>query len=247
MNSSMTSRAGYDFSQVKALTFDVFGTVVDWRSSMIKSLNHFFDQKFLKIDVEQFADRWRLGYQPAMEQIRNGSRVWTKLDELHREILDELLEASGLSALNGNDRERLVGMWHQLEPWSDAVCGLRRLSTRFTLATLSNANVSMLIDMARFGGLRWDCILSAELVRTYKPRSEVYAMATHLLDAEPFQIMMVAAHDDDLRAARALGFCTAYVHRPKELFPGNPVIIPPDGFFDLMTTDLHDLSDQLDC
>ena len=214
-------------SGVKALTFDVFGTVVDWRGSLIAEGEAFSRSRHLQVDWPRFADRWRAGYAPAMNLVRTGQLPWMTIDQLHRRILDELLVEFQITGLAEADKDHLNRAWHRLRPWPDAVDGLRRLKRKFIIATLSNGNMSLLTNMAKHAGLPWDVILSAELARHYKPDPEAYLTAARLLDLPPAQIMMVAAHPDDLTAAARVGFQTAYIPRPLEFGPshkGEPVI-----------------------
>jgi 2-haloacid dehalogenase len=187
----------------RALVFDVFGTVVDWRGSLVREGAALAAAKGVAVDWPVFADAWRAGYQPAMQRVRSGAEPWRNLDALHREILDTLLPRFGLEALDEGERDHLNRVWHRLDPWPDAVEGLARLKRRFVIATLSNGNVSLLVDMAKRAGLPWDCVLSAELVRRYKPDLEVYRMAARLLGFAPHAVVLVAAHPDDLDAAPA--------------------------------------------
>ena len=198
-------------SQVSALTFDVFGTVVDWRTSIIREGQLLSQRKGIVVDWPRFADAWRAGYVPAMQQVRSGELPWLKIDQLHRRILDGLLDEFGLSTLSEPELDDLNRVWHRLIPWPDAVLGLHRLKANYVIATLSNGNVSLLTNMAKHAGLPWDCILSAELAGHYKPDAEVYLKAADLLSLPPERVMMVAAHKGDLHAARSVGMRTAYV------------------------------------
>ena len=206
-------------AQVKALTFDVFGTVVDWRGSLIAEGADFSRSRHVQVDWPKFADRWRAGYGPAMNLVRTGKLPWMKIDQLHRRILDALLEEFHITGLTEADKDHLNRAWHRLRPWPDAVEGLTRLKRKFIIATLSNGNVSLLTNMAKHAGLPWDVILSAELAGHYKPDPETYLTAAKLLDLTPGEVMMVAAHPDDLAAAARVGFQTAYVPRPLEHGP----------------------------
>ncbi len=232
--------------EVKALTFDVFGTVVDWRSSVIREGEAMGQARGLGVDWAAFADAWRGGYAPAMNRVRRGELPWTRLDDLHRMTLDRLLEEFGISeALCEEDRQHLNRAWHRLDPWPDTVPGLQRLKSRFILATLSNGNVSLLVNMAKHAGLPWDCVISAELAGHYKRDPEVYHKACDLLDLAPQQVMMVAAHQDDLQAAHREGLRTAFVKRPLEHGPDAVPDLTVDPVFDLVADDFHDLADQL--
>lgn len=233
------------FADVEALTFDVFGTVTDWRSSIIREGRRLGGAKGLTVDWAAFADAWRGGYGPAMDKVRRGELPWTKIDDLHRMILDEILDRFGIDGLSEAEKDALNRVWHRLDPWPDAVGGLLRLRGRFVVAALSNGNTSLLTHMAKHAGLPWDCILSAELARHYKRDPEVYRMAADLLSLDPAQVMMVAAHEGDLQAAAGVGFQTAYVHRPLEFGPERVQDMPPDLPFDVAASDFHDLADEL--
>ena len=232
-------------AMVKAMTFDVFGTVVDWRSSIIREGEQLTVRTGIEVDWPRFADAWRAGYGPAMRRVRSGELPWTRIDDLHRMILDGLIPEFGLTALDEAARDDLNRVWHRLSPWPDAVSGLTRLRTRYVLASLSNGNVALLVNMAKHSGLPWDAVLSAELAHQYKPDPEVYLTAADLLGLEPEQVMMVAAHKGDLRAAAALGFKTAYVPRPLEYGPDREIDTTPDPSFDVNATDFNDFADQL--
>ena len=234
-----------DISTVKALTFDVFGTVVDWRSSITREGSRLGAEKGIDADWADFADSWRGGYEPAMRRVRERERPWTKIDVLHREILDGLVDGFGLSGLTEGEKADLNRVWHRLEPWPDAVDGLDRMRRRFVVAALSNGNMALLTNMAKNAGLPWDCILSAELARQYKPEPGVYLMAADLLGLAPDQVMMVAAHAHDLNGAKAVGMKTAFVHRPMEFGPDRSPEVPPVGAFDLTATDFLDLAAKL--
>jgi 2-haloacid dehalogenase len=232
-------------SMVKAMTFDVFGTVVDWRSSLISEGEALSTRFGFEVDWAQFADDWRGGYGPAMQRVRSGELPWMRIDDLHRMILDDLIPKHGLTPLSEEERDNFNRAWHRLRPWPDSVSGLTRLKTRFVLSTLSNGNVALLVNMAKHSGLPWDVVLSSELAKHYKPDPEVYLTAADLLGLEPEEVMMVAAHKGDLRAAAALGFKTAYVPRPTEYGPDREIDITPDPDFDVVATDFNDLADKL--
>jgi 2-haloacid dehalogenase len=232
-------------SGIQILVFDVFGTVVDWRSSVIAEGESLGRAKGLSVDWAELADAWRAGYGPAMNRVRTGELPWTKLDVLHRITLDELLVRFRIDGLTEDEKVHLNRAWHRLHPWPDAVEGLTRLRKRFIIAPLSNGNVSLLTNMAKFAGLPWDCILSVELVRHYKPDSETYLMPGELFDVPPQSVMMVAAHVGDLQAAQKLGLKTAYVHRPLEFGPAREPKAPAAGRFDLMAGDFIELASHL--
>jgi len=229
----------------KALVFDVFGTVVDWRTSVAREVEDLAKRKGLRVDGAAFADAWRAGYAPTMDRVRNGELPWTKLDRLHRMILEGIVAGFGLDGLSDAEREALNRAWHRLQPWPDAVPGLTRLKRKFTIAPLSNGNISLITDMAKHAGLPWDCVLGAELVRHYKPDPEVYRSAAEFLDVRPPEVMMVAAHLRDLRAAKAEGLETAFVVRPDEFGPtGKPDLVADDSV-DIAATSFEDLATQL--
>jgi 2-haloacid dehalogenase len=233
------------FDDVQVLAFDVFGTVVDWRGSIAREL----DALGLGVDGGAFADAWRARYQPAMQRVRAGERPWTKLDVLHRENLDATLAEFGVSGrLDEPARVALNLVWHRLDPWPEAVEGLARLKRRFVVTPLSNGNVGLLTRMAKRAGLPWDCVLSAEVYRAYKPEPGAYLGVADTFDVAPAQVMMVAAHAADLRAAAACGLRTAYVDRPREFGPGRRGDVPRAGDrFDLTATGFDHLAAQLDC
>jgi len=201
---------------IKALVFDVFGTAVDWRGSIIREGAQWGKAKGIEIDWAKFADRWRAGYGPSMDKVRKGALPWMKLDALHRLILDQLLEDFQITGLTEAEKDRWNRVWHRLSPWPDAVAGLGKLRNKYIIATLSNGNVSLLVEMAKNAGLPWDTVLSAELFHHYKPDREVYLGAADLLGCQPAEVVMVAAHPDDLRAAANCGLRTAFVPRPLE-------------------------------
>ncbi len=230
---------------VEALVFDVFGTVVDWRSTIIAEGGELGRAKGLDVDWGQFADAWRAGYAPAMSRVRKGELQWTPLDRLHRMILDELLEKFQIRNLSEDEKARFNKVWHRLKPWPDSIGGLTRLRRRFVLGTLSNGNVALLVNLAKHAGLPWDCVLSAELVKKYKPDPEVYHSAAALLGLREEQVMMVAAHKDDLRAAAKEGLRTAFVPRPLEHGPGKNTDTGPHTGFDFVAPDFFDLASQL--
>jgi len=228
----------------EALVFDVFGTVVDWRSTIIREGEALGREKDLDVDWAAFADAWRGRYAPSMDRVRSGEIPWTNLDTLHRTSLEELLDELGVESLSGKEKDHFNRVWHRLDPWPDAVEGLTRLKKRYVISPLSNGNVALLVNMAKRVGLPWDLILSADLVRHYKPDPETYLMAPNLLDLLPEQVMMVAAHSDDLRAAQENGLRTAYVPRPLEFGPGGEGE-PPDPSFDLVADDFVELAKML--
>ena len=234
-----------DPSRIRALVFDVFGTVVDWRASIAGEVAAVAESRGLRVDGGAFADAWRAGYQPAMRRVASGAVPWATIDVLNREILDTLLPGFGLEGLDERERAHLNFAWHRLDPWPDAVAGLQRLKRRWPIATLSNGNVSLLVALARHGGLPWDTVLSAELIEKYKPDLAVYRMATRLLGIADSELVLVAAHPSDLDAAREAGLMTAYVHRPLEYGRDHRAEALPPGRFDWQTRDFADLASQL--
>jgi 2-haloacid dehalogenase len=226
---------------VGALVFDVFGTVVDWRSGVSREVSRLLPG----VDAEALADEWRGRYVPSMDRVRRGEQPWTSLDDLHRASLDELLADFGVPDVSTAVRTELVLAWHRLDPWQDSVAGLTRIKKRYVIASLSNGNVALLVDMAKHGGLPWDAVLSAELFGHYKPDPEVYDGAARLLGLPPERVLMVAAHVSDLAAARARGLRTAYVHRPRE--HGAATAPPPetDPAADVSVSSLTELAAHL--
>ena len=230
---------------VKALVFDVFGTVVDWRGSIIREGMALGRRKKLKVDWPAFADAWRTGYRPAMARVRSGELPWTKIDDLHRMILEDLLKRFPLGRIAEEEIDHLNRVWHRLKPWPDARGGLAKLKRRHVIATLSNGNVALLTNMAKHAKLPWDCILSAEVMRHYKPDPETYLGAAGLLGVKPGELMMVAAHKDDLHAARACGLKTAFVPRPREYGPQVNPDVSREPAFEVHARDFNDLARQL--
>ena len=230
----------------RALAFDVFGTVVDWRSSIIRELEEFGQSHGLQRDWPAFADDWRAGYGPAMDRVRRGELPWTRIDDLHRMILDDLLRTAGITSVADADIDHLNRAWHRLDPWPDTVAGLTRLKEKFTITTLSNGNMSLLTNMAKRAGLPWDCVLSAELFHHYKPDREAYLGCADLLGVSADQLMLVAAHPGDLSAARAAGLGTAFVSRPLEHGQGRVAHLSEPGEVDVTATDFVNLAEQLD-
>ena len=232
---------------VQALLFDVFGTVVDWRSSLIADLGRFGAEKGLKADWAQFADDWRGLYQPAMDEVRTGRRPWTILDALHRESLEKLLAKHAISGLSEADKDHINRVWHRLEPWPDAVEGLGRLKSRYIIGTLSNGNVGLLTRMAKHGHLPWDVVLGAETARAYKPLPQAYLASAELLNLKPGQVMLVAAHNGDLAAAASCGLATAFVARPTEYGPHQKRDFKADRDWDVVTDSFIGLAKAMGC
>jgi 2-haloacid dehalogenase len=232
-------------TSVKALVFDTFGTVVDWRTSVTEEVGQLAKKKGFNVDAAKFADAWRAGYGPSMNRVRTGELPWTRLDTLHRMILDKILVDFGITGLSEGEIDALNHAWHRLRPWPDSVSGLTRLKKRFIIAPLSNGNIALMTNLAKHAGLPWDCILGAELARHYKPDREVYQSAADFLDLKVDQVMMVAAHLGDLRAAKGVGLKTAFVPRPLEYGPGGKPDLKADSMVDLPATDFNDLARQL--
>lgn len=232
---------------VQALLFDVFGTVVDWRSSVIAQLEAFGAKKGITADWTAITDDWRGLYQPAMEEVRSGRRAWTILDVLHRESLETLLKQHNVKGMKERDITLLARVWHRLHPWPDAVPGLVRLKARYIIGTLSNGNVGLLTRMAKNAGLPWDVVLGAETSGAYKPLPQAYLRSAELLNLEPSQVMLIAAHNGDLATAAAQGFCTGFVARPTEYGPHQSKDFKAESDWDVVCTSFEYLADALDC
>jgi 2-haloacid dehalogenase len=241
----ITSPASLD--EIKAntqvLAFDIFGTVVDWHGSILREVQSLYPA----VDANAFALAWRAGYQPAMTRVRSGELGWTRIDELHRLILDGLLSKFGLSHLSEAERLHLNRVWHRLDAWPDSVAGLQRLKSKFTICSMSNGNLGLLTNMAKRAGLPWDCVLSAEVFRAYKPDPAAYLGVAQVFDLQPHQVMLCAAHHDDLVGARACGLRTAYIERPLEFGALQPKDVSPQVGNDLHARDINALADLLGC
>lgn len=223
----------------RALVFDVFGTVVDWHGSVAREVR----RHGLPVDAEDFARAWRAGYAPAMDEVRRGVLPWTPVDGLHRRILDRLLDEHAID-LPDDARADLNLAWHRLDPWPEVPAGLARLKAVMPVATLSNGNLRLLLDLARHGGLAWDALFSAELFGHYKPDPEVYLGACRLLDLPPDAVTLVAAHPSDLRAAARCGLGTAFVRRPDEMGAGRGTAPWEPGEFDVVVDGFDALADH---
>ncbi len=234
-------------NQIKALIFDVFGTVVDWRSSIIKEGEALAAHKGLDVDWPAFADGWRSLYDPAMARIRDGDRNFVKLDVLHRENLLEMLNQTGINSLDEEEIDDFNFAWHRLDPWPDTVSGLTRLKSKFIIATQSNGNIALMVNMAKRAGLPWDAILGAEVVGHYKPVPAAYTEACDRLGLPPEQVLMTAAHNGDLLAARGCGLGTAFVSRPTEYGENQTKDVQAEHDFDYIANDFEHLADQLGC
>jgi 2-haloacid dehalogenase len=235
-----------DISEVKALVFDVFGTVVDWRSSLIADFTAWGERRGFKADWTALVDGWRAVYAASMDEVRkHPERGYVILDVLHRRSLERLVEQLSISGLNDADLHYLTMGWHRLHPWPDSVAGLERLKTKYIVGPLSNGNVALLTEMAKFARLPWDLILSAELFEHYKPDPETYLGAARLLCLPPEQVMMVAAHNHDLRAAQKLGLKTALVARPSEYGPLQKYDLKATGEWDIVASDFGELAERM--
>jgi 2-haloacid dehalogenase len=236
--------------QVRALVFDVFGTVVDWRRGVARDARTFLARhNRTDVDPHAFADAWRARYQPAMEEVRAGRRPFTRLDVLHRENLEHVLREHGLdpTALPAAELEWLNRAWHRLDPWPDAIPGLIRLKARHFIAPLSNGNILLLANMAKRAGIPWDAILGAEPVRAYKPQPEAYTRTADILGLKPGEVALVAAHNGDLAAARRAGLATAFVPRPTEHGPAQETDLRPEAAWDVIAASFEDLAERLGC
>lgn len=231
----------HPISQIKVLAFDIFGTVVDWHGSIVREVEALYPH----VDADAFALQWRSGYQPAMERVRSGDLAWTPIDELHRLILNELLPRFGLSHLDASQIEHLNRVWHRLQPWPDAIEGLQRLKRHYTITTLSNGNIGLLTNMAKRAGLPWDCILSAEVFRAFKPDPATYLGVASIFKLAPGEVMLVAAHQDDLDAAQACGLRTAYVERALEFGAGCVKDVSINARNDMHAANFVDLAQQM--
>ncbi len=234
-----------DLSDVRALTFDVFGTTVDWCAGVAREAEALLGQRGHRLDWVAFANRWRREYQPAMEAVRSGKRGYVVMDVLHREMLEVALKEFGVSDLSDADKDRFAMSWRRLPPWPDTVEGMTRLKRKFTLVALSNGNIALIAEMAKRGGLPWDVILGADIVQTYKPMPALYDSAPQLLDLKASQVMMVACHAWDLDHAMKRGLRTAYVRRPDEYGPGAGLPDPKAGTYDVQVASFIELADLL--
>jgi 2-haloacid dehalogenase len=235
-----------DISEVKALVFDVFGTVVDWRTSLIADFTAWGERRGIRADWTALVDGWRAVYAASMDEVRkHPERGYVILDVLHRRSLERLVEQLSISGLNDADLHYLTMGWHRLRPWPDSVAGLARLKAKYIIGPLSNGNVALLTEMAKFAGLPWDLILSAELFEHYKPDPETYLGAARLLCLPPAQVMMVAAHNHDLRAAQKLGLKTAFVARPAEYGPLQKYDLKATGEWDIVAADFGELAGRM--
>jgi 2-haloacid dehalogenase len=231
----------------KALVFDVFGTVVDWHGSVAREVRELARAKGLRINAVKFAKAWRAGYRPAMDRVRRGEAPFEKIDVIHRAILEDVLRQFRVTTLAEDEKARLNLVWHRLKPWPDAVRGLKRLKSKHIIATLSNGNTGLLVDMAKHGGLPWDCVFSSDTFKLFKPDPGMYLGAADRLDLKPSEVMMVAAHKPDLRAAAQQGLRTAFVKRPHEYGRNNNPDLASEPDFTVNAESFLDLADQLGC
>jgi 2-haloacid dehalogenase len=237
-----------DTSKVKALVFDVFGTVVDWRTSLINDFTGWGEKRGIKADWTALVDGWRAVYAASMDEVRkHPERGYVILDKLHRRSLEKLVEQLSISGLDDTDLQHLTMGWHRLHAWPDSVAGLTRLKTKYIIGTLSNGNVALLTEMAKFARLPWDVILSAELFEHYKPDPQTYLGAARLLCLPAEQVMMVAAHNHDLKAAQRLGLKTAFVARPTEYGPLQKYDFEAKGDWDIVAKDFGELAARMGC
>lgn len=234
-------------NKIKAVTFDVFGTVVDWRNSVAQDAARFFADKGINKDWHAFADAWRARYQPAMSKVRSGEIPWVKLDDLHRENLGGVLNEFGISGLSPDDIDYLNRAWHRLTPWPDSVEGLTRIKRSYIIGTLSNGNIALIVNMAKNAGLPWDVVLGAEIAGHYKPQPEAYLNSAAALDLAPEQCLLVAAHNGDLVAASQCGYRTAFVVRPTEYGPDQTADLKAENDYDFVAEDFVELAVQLGC
>jgi 2-haloacid dehalogenase len=228
-----------------AIVFDTFGTVVDWRTSLIEDLTAYGAARGVTADWPALVDAWRAAYQPSMQRVRTGEQPWTTLDNLHRTTLDRLVAEFGIKGLSEDDLVHINLGWHRLKPWPDAVPGLTRLKSRFIIGPLSNGNVALLLNMAKFSGIPWDMIFGSDLFGHFKPDPETYLGVARLLNLRPEQVMMAAAHNGDLAAARGCGLQTAFFPRPGEYGPKQDRDTRAEQDWDIVATDIQDMAAQL--
>ncbi|MGH8618591.1 MAG: haloacid dehalogenase type II [Burkholderiales bacterium] len=232
---------------IKALTFDVFGTVVDWHGSVAREVRALAQAKGLRINANKFAKTWRAGYRPAMDRVARGEAPFEKIDVIHRRILEEVLAKFKVTSLTEDEKAHLNLVWHRLKPWPDVVRGLKRLKSRFIISTLSNGNIGLLVDMAKFGGLPWDCVLSSDNFQAYKPDPKVYLGAADLLNLKPEEVMMVASHKHDLDAAAKYGLKTAFIKRPHEHGRNTNQDLASEARYTYNAEGFLDLAEQTGC
>jgi 2-haloacid dehalogenase len=236
-----------DSRDLKALVFDTFGTVVDWRTSVIEDFRAFGKHKVMNVDWEAFVDEWKTSYRPGMDAVRSGQWPWTRVDQIYRKKLDEILPKYGVIGLTEHEKVYLNRVWHRLNPWPDSVAGLARLKKEYVIAPLSNSDLDCLVNMAKHAGLPWDAIFCSELFHHYKPDPEVYLGAIELLNLKPQEVMLVAAHNYDLRAARSHRMQTAFVPRPTEYGPSQKTDLKPEEAWEIVAADFGELASALGC
>jgi 2-haloacid dehalogenase len=234
-----------DSTALSALVFDTFGTVVDWRGSLIAELTAFGREREIAADWTGLVDAWRAAYAPSMDRVRRGELPWTRLDDLHRATLERLIAEFGVEGLSEADKQHINRGWHRLQPWPDSLPGLTRLKRRYIIGPLSNGNVSLLLNIAKHAGIPWDMIFGSDLFGHYKPDPETYLGVCRLLDLPPDRVMMVAAHNSDLAAAKRLGLRTGFFARPTEYGPHQKRDFSAEGEWDVVATDIEDLATQL--
>ena len=232
---------------LKALVFDVFGTVVDWHGSVAREVRELARIKGLRVNAAKFAKVWRAGYRPAMDRVRRGEAPFEKIDVIHRAILEDVLKQFKVTDLAEAEKAHLNLVWHRLKPWPDSVRGLKRLKSKHIIATLSNGNTSLLVNMAKHGGLPWDCVFSSDTFKLFKPDPGMYLGAADALSLKPEEVMMVAAHKPDLRAAAQCGLKTAFVKRPHEHGRNNNPDLASETEFTINAESFLDLADQMGC
>jgi 2-haloacid dehalogenase len=229
----------------RVIVFDTFGTLVDWRSSLIRYLTEFGRERGVNADWTKLIDAWRAQYMPSLNNIRNRERPWATLDELHRASLEKLVTAHGINVLSRDDLDYIVNGWHKLTPWPDTVPGLSRLRRKFIVGPLSNANVSLLVDLAKFGGLPWDMVLGSDVFEHYKPDREIYTGIGKFFKVSDSAVMLVAAHNNDLGAAKSFGLMTAFIPRPTEYGPEQTTDLKPENNYNYVASSVEDLAQQL--
>lgn len=234
-----------DSTALSALVFDTFGTVVDWRGSLIAELTAFGREREIAADWTGLVDAWRAAYAPSMDRVRRGELPWTRLDDLHRATLERLVADFGVEGLSEADKQHINRGWHRLQPWPDSLPGLTRLKRRYIIGPLSNGNVSLLLNIAKHAGIPWDMIFGSDLFGHYKPDPETYLGVCRILDLPPDRVMMVAAHNSDLAAAKRLGLRTGFFARPTEYGPHQKRDFSAEGEWDVVATDIEDLATRL--
>ncbi|MFO1033500.1 MAG: haloacid dehalogenase type II [Hyphomicrobiales bacterium] len=230
---------------IKVIVFDTFGTVVDWRGSITRDLSDWGAAQGITADWGKLADLWRGQYEPEMDRVRRGEIPFTRLDELHAHALPGVLECCGIDSLSEEQFQFVNRVWHRLDPWPDSVPGLHRLKTKFVIGPLSNGNVALLVNMAKHAGLPWDHVFSCELFRAYKPHPDSYLGVARMMDVKPSEVMMCAAHNYDLAAARKAGLATAFVPRTTEFGPGQTTDLVPTEDWDVIADDFDELASRL--